>query len=88
LDLDVESSFWGAEEDLDSPFDASEEVGWDSPVWEDLSADFDSEDSPEDSEDEPSLARASAPEGSSPSSPMIAIVFPTVTPLAPSSTWG
>jgi hypothetical protein len=87
----VESSFWGAEEDLDSPEEASEEVGWDSPVLDDFSADEDSSeeglDSDEDEEESPSLARASAPEGSSPSSPMMAIVFPTVTPLAPSSTW-
>ena len=74
---------------MDSPEEASEEVGWESPVLDDFSADEDSSeeglDSEEDEED--SLARASAPEGSSPSSPMMAIVFPTVTPLAPSSTW-
>ena len=75
---------------MDSPEEASEEVGWESPVLVDFSAEADSEDldsEEEDGEDSPSLARASAPEGSSPSSPMMAIVFPTVTPLAPSSTW-
>lgn len=41
---------------------------------DDLSAEADLSD---DSEGEDSLARASAPDGSSPSSPMIAIVFPT-----------
>jgi len=85
----VESSFWGEEEDLDSPEEAAEEVGSESPVLDDFSADEDESDSDLDSEaeEEPSLARASAPDGSSPSSPMMAIVFPTVTPLAPSSTW-
>ena len=80
----VDSSFWGADEDLDSPDEASEEVGSDLPVLEDLSAEAGADlDSPE---EEDSLASASAPAGSSPSSPMIAIVFPTCTPLAPSST--
>jgi hypothetical protein len=85
----VESSFWGEEEDLDSPEEASEEVGWESPVLDDFSAEEDSSEEGLDSEEEEedSLARASAPAGSSPSSPMMAIVFPTVTPLAPSSTW-
>ena len=75
---------------MDSPEEAAEEVGSESPVLDDFSADEDESDSDLDSdaeEEEPSLARASAPEGSSPSSPMMAIVFPTVTPLAPSSTW-
>jgi len=89
LSLLVLSSFWGAAEDLDSPEEAAEEVGSESPVLDDFSADEEESDldSEAEEEEEPSLARASAPEGSSPSSPMMAIVFPTVTPLAPSSTW-
>ena len=74
---------------MDSPEEAEEEVGSESPVLDDFSADEEESDldSEAEEEEEPSLASASAPDGSSPSSPMMAIVFPTVTPLAPSSTW-
>ena len=71
---DLLASFWSdvdGVDDLFSPLDLSTSAGF-------------SEDSAEEEEPEPSAARASAPERSSPSSPMMAMGVPTLMALAPS----
>ena len=75
---DLLASFWSEVEgvsDLFSPEDFSTGLS---------DCDLDSDEAEEEEEEEPSAAKASAPEKSSPSSPMMAIGVPTAMALAPS----
>lgn len=83
-DLVVDASFWGAADDFDSSAPDWVEDGWER---ESDSGSFFSDFAEPLDDSEPSLASASAPERSSPSSPMMAMVAPTSIALAPSSTY-